>query len=186
MVAAKYCSKCGHKNDEERGACLMCCAPLPWEPADAGQAPELPEGVETPSGPEAMAAMIAAAAGESHGAMEGEELAPDYEMVSMDGAGLGEVGEAGELAAAVVAPPAEAAPPEMAIEEEAEEYAPPPPPPGAIDLEEEPLPVPAPEPVAEEAPPPPPPPPGAVELIEEAAEEATKERPTDDWSIGTE
>ena len=207
IVATKYCSRCGYENDEERGACLMCYAPLPSEPADEGQAPELPEGVESPAGREAMAAIIAAAAGESLGAMESEELAPDYEMVSMDETGLGEFGEA-EVPAAVVEAPvaepepaAEPAPPGMAMEEEAEEYAPPPLPPGAIDLQEEPLPAPTPEPIAEEeqavavpeapetrepeeAPPPPPPPPGALELEEEAAEEADEERPTGDWSVG--
>ncbi len=208
-MAAKYCLKCGYENDEERGACLMCHAPLPVV-AGAGQAPVLREGVAPPANPEAMAAAIVDAAGEGFAAAAGAKLDSDYAIAGVAEAGMDDLGGFDEMEAPTepAAPTVAAEPvpgqvaeaeeePEAAEELAEEEFVPPPPPPGAVDLELEPPPPPAPGPepdlVAAEAseseamaepPPPPPPPPGVVELEEEPAEEAAEDRPTSDWSIG--
>ena len=170
-VAAKYCLKCGYENDEERGACLLCYAPLSATAAAEGQATVLPEGVAAPLSAEAMAIAIADAAGDTFAGTAGAELGADYATAGMDEAAVEDVVGFDEMeapteapAAAVAAEPVpgqvteaeeELAPEEelAAVEEPAEEeYVPPPPPPGAVDLEEEPLPPPAPEPVAEQEP----------------------------------
>jgi len=182
-MGSKYCPKCGYANAAERGACLMCYAPLPAVAVEEEQQP-VPVA-DAPSSPEVMAALVIERVEESlggiaSGAMEAEgdiEVPEEYEM-----AGLEEVSAAEPIPAPYAETMEEAAPAELTeevAEEAEEEYLPPPPPPGAIEFEEEPAETVAAAPdqdVAEreipEAPPAPPPP-------AEEAEEGTG----DEWTI---
>ncbi len=172
-MANKYCPNCGYANDAERGACLMCHAPLPVVAVGEGQQP-VPVA-DAPPGPEAMAAVLlegveGSLGGPAGGAMgaEGDVEAPEeYEMV-----GLEDVSAAGPV--------------EEAAEDAEEEYVPPPPPPGIVEFEEEPA-----EAVAAaaeqempEAPPAPPTPEEVFDLDESAAEEEAEESAEDEWTIG--
>ncbi len=176
-MANKHCPKCGYANAAERGACLMCHAPLSAVAVAEGQQP-VPVA-DAPLGPEAMAVVLIEAtegslAGMEDGAMEAEgevETPEEYEM-----AGLEEVSTAESMPAPPAEPIEETAPAEPAEEE----YIPPPPPPGVVELEEETAEAVAAvseQDVAEqetlEAPPAPPAP-------EEEAEESTG----DEWTIG--
>ena len=172
-MASKYCPNCGYANDAERGACLMCHAPLPAVAVEQGQQPT--PTADAPPGLEAMAAVLIEGAEGSLGGMadgavgaEGNVEAPEeYEMV-----GLEDVSAAGPV--------------EEAAGEAEEEYIPPPPPPGAVELEEDTT-----EAVAAaaeqempEAPPAPSAPEEIFELEEPAAEEKAEESAGDEWTIG--
>ncbi len=189
-MASKYCLNCGYANDAQRGACLMCHAPLPAAPAYAEQVPEAIAAMQPPPGPEAIAALLIDATGDSFGGIGGgaaeadygHEPAEDYEMETLGGFEAVESGE--EAAPAELDGPEEElaeAPPELpdeGPEEVDEEFVPPPPPPGAVELEEEPV---APEPdlaaAVEEAVP---------EYHEAEQEEPSEEPAGDDWTIGKE
>ncbi len=187
-MASKYCPKCGYANAVERGACVMCYTPLPAAAVAEGQQP-VPV-VDTPLGPEAMAAVLVEGAagslgGMAGGAMEAEgdvEAPEEYEMVGLEEMAVGPA--PASLAEPIEeALPAEAA--EEAAEEAEEEYIPPPPPPGAVELEEETT-----EAVAAaaeqdmpEAPAAPSAPEEIFDVDEPAAEEEAEESAGDEWTI---
>lgn len=189
-MASKYCPNCGYANDAERGACLMCHAPLPAVAVEEGQQPT--PTADAPPGPEAMAAVLiegaeGSLAGMAGGAMgaEGDVEAPEeYEMVGLEEVSAAEPTPAPYAEPIEEATPAE--PAEEAAEEAEEEYIPPPPPPGAVELEEETAEAVAGAPEQEfpEAPPAPPAPEEVFELDEPAAEEEAEEGAGDEWTIG--
>ena len=173
-MANKYCPNCGYANAAERGACLMCHAPLPAVAVAEGQQPT--PTADAPPGLEAMAVLLIEGAEGSLGGMAGTEYdaeAPEeYEMVGLE-----------EVSAAE--------PVEEAAEEAEEEYIPPPPPPGAVELEEETTEAVAAAPAQyvagqemPEAPAAPPAPEEVFELDEPAAEEEAEESAGDEWTIG--
>ena len=177
-MANKYCPNCGYANAAERGACLMCHAPLPAAAVAEGQQPT--PTADAPPSLEAMAVVLIEGAEGSLGGMAGTEYgaeAPEeYEMV-----GLEEVSAAEPIEE--VAP---AEPVEEAAEEAEEEYIPPPPPPGVVEFEEETA-----EAVAAaaeqempEAPPAPPAPEEVFDVDEPAAEEEAEESAGDEWTMG--
>lgn len=175
-VAAKFCLKCGHENDSERGACLLCYAPLGQSGAGAacpqcgtdnpGEASfcqacgtALVEGVAAVPSLAVGAALVVEALAEGVvGGVETELAEPDL---------VG--GEMADLAEEVVGRalgPEELEPSELVQPAETEvEYVPPAP--GVVELEE-----PEPAAVEEFAPPPPP---GAIELEEAEPEVAAEE-----------
>ena len=168
-MANKYCPNCGYANAAERGACLMCHAPLPAVAVAEGQQPT--PTADAPPGLEAMAAVLIEAAEGSLGGMAGTERgaeAPEeYQMVGLE-----------DVSAAQ--------PAEEAAEEAEEEYIPPPPPPGVVEFEEETA-----EAVAAaaeqempEAPPAPPAPEEVFDVDEPAAEEEAEESAGDEWTMG--
>jgi len=207
MADAKFCPKCGYSNPPQRGACLMCYAPLDQSggglqcPHCGGEVAEsssfctgcggavVESAVSVPSAV-ALAAVVVEAA-------EGVFGATDYAEAE-----VGEVAEAGfeEALEAVEEPPtpgeelaAEAVPepiPEPVAGEEgpAEEEMFVPPPPGVVE-------PPAEEVAGEVAPPPPPeeeafaappPPPDTVGLEEEAAVEEPPPPPPDALDLSAE
>jgi len=188
-MAIKYCPNCGYANDAERGACLMCYAPLPAVAVEEGQQP-VPVA-DAPPGPEAMAAVLIEAAegslgGMASGAMEAEadvEAPEEYEMAGLEEMSTVELTPTSPAEPIEEATPAE--PAEEAAEEAEEEYIPPPPPPGAVKFEEETA-----EAVAgapeQEMPAPPPAPPAPEEVFdvdEPAPEEEADEGAGSEWTI---
>ncbi len=149
-MASKYCPNCGYANDAQRGACLMCHAPLPAVTGDVQQVPEPVAGMQPPLAPAAMAALLVEASGDSFGGVGDAVAETDYGREPAEDYGMGaleefEAVDAGEEAAPAEADlpvnePAEALaePPAEELEEVEEEFIPPPPPPGAIEREEEP------------------------------------------------
>ena len=157
-VAANYCSRCGFQSAPERGACLMCSAPL----GQKGEGTACPK-CDTDNPSQATFCQGCGAALEA-GRQPAPSVAASAGLV-LEAAGDGMAGAAGAQTAELGGAGMVAGEVEVLGEEMA-----PLPLPGAIDLEES---------------VPPPPPPADATMLEEEDESQSREQ-TQTWQMGSE